>query len=163
MAAQFSDEDLIGPPLYELYLEVVSQKLHSRAQDVQSFVDDAITVPARQGTLTDQDLEQVIAAVAVDALSIYGMFYLFQKDTRQIKVDMSDSRLMFLGPENWLDENDDPWKLEHTIRAIAGALDDIELSSQTCPGLQHKGHNAQADKERSDYQRIQCAQDISGR
>jgi hypothetical protein len=138
MAAQFSDEDLIGPPLYELYLEVVSQKLHSRAQDVQSFVDDAITVPARQGTLTDQDLEQVIAAVAVDALSIYGMFYLFQKDTRQIKVDMSDSRLMFLGPENWLDENDDPWKLEHTIRAIAGALDDIELSSQTCPGLQYR-------------------------
>jgi hypothetical protein len=138
MPAQFSDEDLIGPPLYELYLGVILEKMHSRARDVEGFVNDAITVPARQGTLTDQELEEVVASVAGDALSLYGMFYLFRKDTNQSKVDMSDPRLMFLGPENWLDNDDDPWKLELTIGAIADALNNIELSGQTCPGLQYR-------------------------
>jgi hypothetical protein len=138
MAAQSSDEDLIGPPLYEAYLGVLLEKMHSRARDIESFVNDAITMPSGQGTLTDQDLEQVVASVAGDALTIHGMFHLFQEETRQSKVDMSDPRLIFLEPGNWLDDKDDPWKLEVTILAIAKALDDIELSGQTCPGLEYR-------------------------
>jgi hypothetical protein len=138
MAGPVSDEDLIGPPLYELYLELGLEKMHSRARDVGSFVNDAIKVPGEQGTLKQEDLEQVVASIAGDALSLYGMFYLFHKETQQSKVDMSDPRLMFLGPENWLHNDDDPWKLEVTIKAIAGALDNIELSGEIHPGLEYR-------------------------